>query len=84
MAESELTVRSMKKREENKQFSPYLSGFYQKNIPWWPFVVFGIITAIALGATINIDLGFSHPAKTGNWRLHPYHFRLHQHFRHPH
>lgn len=58
MAESGLTG-LMQKREEKKEFSPYLSGFYQKNIPWWPFVLFGIITAIALGTATNINLGFS-------------------------
>lgn len=59
MTDSQFTVRSLEKRQENREISPYLKGFYQKDIPWWPFILFGIITAIALGAAINLDLGFS-------------------------
>jgi O-antigen ligase len=49
---------ALKKEEEKQLISPYLQGFYQKSIPWWPFIVFSILVAFIIGIATNFDLGF--------------------------
>ncbi|HAQ38162.1 MAG TPA: hypothetical protein DCQ58_06600 [Saprospirales bacterium] len=46
-------------RQEPKPVSQYLLGFYQKNIPWWPFIILALMLAIIIGIASSINLGFS-------------------------
>lgn len=45
-------------KKEKIIVSQYLPGFFQRNIPWWPFIIFGTVTSAIIGLATNINLGF--------------------------
>lgn len=45
------------KTSDETEVSHYLPGFHQKNIPWWPFIIMGILMAGAVGVATATDIG---------------------------
>lgn len=59
MAEIQIKSGQISKIDEKGPVSQYLIGFYEKNIPWWPFIIVSILIAVIIGITTSVNVGFS-------------------------